>query len=65
MIHIAECTVTVRFTDEEVIEDLVDQEIITEEDAEHYTPSEDELRDYAWLLIENDDGEYGYVSICN
>lgn len=63
MMHTAECTVTVRFTDEEVIESLVDDEIITEEEAETYTPTDEQLRDYAWRLIDADDGEYGHVSV--
>ena len=58
MFHIFECTVRVRFDDEEVISDLVDNEVIDEEDAENYEPTSDDLRNYAWQLIENDEGEY-------
>lgn len=58
-----ECTVTVRFSKEDVIDDLLDNEEITEEEAENYEPTSDEIRAYAWTLIENDDGEYGSVEI--
>lgn len=62
--HFAECTVTVRFTDEDVVESLVDDGVITEKEAEGYTPTPDQLRDFAWSLIEKDDGEYGDVIVC-
>lgn len=61
--YIAECTVTVRFDDDDVIEWLVDNEAITEEEAEAYTPTQEQIRDYAWELIEQDDGEYGSISV--
>lgn len=61
--YIAECTVTVRFDDDDVIEWLVDNEAITEEEAEAYAPTQEQIRDYAWELIEQDDGEYGSISV--
>lgn len=60
--YFAECTVTVRFTEEEVIEWLVDNGVI-EDEAPTYTPTFEQLQDYAWELIESDNGEYGSVSI--
>lgn len=61
--YIAECTVTVRFDDDDVIEWLVDNEVITEQEAEIYSPTQEQIRDYAWNLIERDDGEYGSISV--
>lgn len=61
--YIAECVVTVRFDDDEVIDWLVYNERITEEEAKTYSPTYDEIRDYAWELIEQDDGEYGSISV--
>ena len=58
------CTVTVRFSNDDVIQDLLDNEAITEEEAETYTPTYDDLRDYAWSLIEQDDGEYDGLEEC-
>jgi hypothetical protein len=55
--------VTVRFDDDDVIGWLVDNEAITEEEAESYTPTQEQIRDYAWELIEQDDGEYGSISV--
>ena len=39
MLHVCNCNVQIRVTDEEVIQSLVDSEIITKEDAESYTPT--------------------------
>ena len=61
--HVCTCTVTVRFDDDDVVEWLVDNEIITEEEAETYTPTQEQIRDYAWELIDQDDGEYGSISV--
>ena len=61
--HFAECTVTVRFTDEDVIEWLVNNGAIEEEDADTYSPTFEQMRDYAWERIEEDDGEYGSVTV--
>lgn len=61
--YVCECTVTVRFSKEDVIEDLLDNEMISEEDAENYEPTSDDIRAYAWSLIENDEGEYDSVII--
>ena len=59
MLRAFECTVTVRFDDSDVIDRLIDEGSITEEDAETYKPTPQQLRDYAWFLIEQDEGEYG------
>jgi hypothetical protein len=61
--YIAECTVTVRFDKDDVVDWLVDNEEITEEYAETYTPTLEELQAYAWELIEQDDGEYGTITM--
>ena len=61
--YICKCTVTVRFSKEDVIEELLDKEEISEEDAENYEPTQNDIRAYAWSLIENDDGEYDDVII--
>lgn len=63
MMYFAECTVTVRFTEEEVIEWLVDNEAIDEDEADIYKPTFEQLQDYAWERIEEDDGEYGSITI--
>ena len=60
---ICKCTVTVRFIEQDVIDSLLDDEQITEEEAETYKPTDDDIRDYAWMLIENDDGEYDGIVI--
>lgn len=65
MFHIFECTVRVRFDDEEVIWGLVDDEVISEEEADTYKPTSEDLRNYAWQLIENDEGEYESPYECN
>ena len=61
--YVCTCEVTVRFDDDEVVEWLVDNEVITEEEAETYIPSYEEIRGYAWELIECDGGEYGSISV--
>ena len=61
--YICECTVTVRFSKEDLIEDLLNNEKISEEDAEDYEPTQDDIRAYAWSLIEDDGGEYDGVII--
>ena len=63
MLHICECAVTVRVTDEEVVQSLVDDEIISEEEAKRYTPTEDQIREYVWKRIEDDEGEYGHITV--
>lgn len=60
---ICECTVRVRFSKSDVIESLVDAEIISEEKADQYEPTNEQICAYAWSLIENDEGEYGSVEI--
>ena len=61
--YFAECTVTVRFTEAEVIERLVDNGAINEDEAETYKPTFEQLQDYTWEQIENDGGEYGSITI--
>lgn len=61
--HVCTCTVTVRFDDSDVVEWLIDNEVITEEEAETYTPTQEEIRDYAWELIDQNNGEYGSISV--
>ena len=61
--YVCSCTVTVRFDDKDVIEWLVDNEEITEDDADSYSLSQDEIERYAWELIEQDDGEYGSITV--
>ena len=63
MLHICKCAVTVRVTDEEVAQSLVDDEIISEEEAKRYTPTEDQIREYVWKRIEDDEGEYGHITV--
>ena len=63
MLHVCNCNVQMRVTDEEVIQSLVDSEIITKEDAENYTPTKDQIREYAWKRIEDDEGKYGDVIV--
>lgn len=63
MMHTCECTVTVRFDDADVIEWLVNNEMISEDEAATYSPTQEEICDYAWELIEQDDGEYGSISV--
>ena len=60
---VCDCTCSVRFDKSDVIEDLVDKEEITEEEADGYEPTNEQIRAYAWSLIENDEGEYGDVVI--
>lgn len=62
--YVCTCTVTVRFDDDDVVEWLVDNEEITDDDfADSYSPSRDEIERYAWELIEQDEGEYGSISV--
>jgi len=61
--YVCTCTVTVRFDDDDVVEWLVDNDEITEEEADTYTPTQEQVCDYAWDLIEQDDGEYGSISV--
>ena len=46
-----------------MIDDLLDNEEISEEEAKNYEQTSDDIRAYAWSLIENDDGEYGFIEI--
>jgi len=57
--HFFKCEVTIRFSDEDVIEWLICNEELDEDDAEGYTPTYDELQRYAWECVENEDCEYG------
>ena len=61
--YFAEYTVTVRFTEEEVVEWLVDNGAIEEDEADTYKPTFEQLQDYAWERIEEDEGEYGSITI--
>ena len=61
MLRVFECTATVRFDDSDVVDSLAAEGVITEEEAVDYEPTQEQLRAYAWSLIEQDDGEYGDV----
>lgn len=56
--HIFNCTATVRFTDEDVIDNLLIYDVITGEEAQDYKPTREQLEEYAWCLLENDEAEY-------
>ena len=56
--YIARCICTVRFSEKEVIDWLVECESISEEDAEDYVPTREEVEEYALGLVEDDMGEY-------
>lgn len=58
MLHVFDCNVRVRFDDDDVIEWLMGEGEIDEEEAETYQPTYEDLKRYAWFLIECDDGEY-------
>ena len=59
--HAYECTVTVRFSDEDVVEWLSGNGELSEEEEADYTPTEEQREEYAWYRIECDEGEYDSV----
>ena len=63
MLYYCDCNVRVLVTSEEIIADLVDNEIITEEESADYKPTKAQIQDYAWKLIEADEGTYGDIVV--
>ena len=57
------CDVTVRFSDEDVIDNLIFNGEITEEESKNYEVTMSDVREYAWSLIEDDEGEYGDIRV--